>query len=418
MTDPVDSHYHNYSGPLVITQPKYIDPNVNRKLDILQQSLAQIGVPTILDVNGPQQIGVSKLYATHTKPPGVRSSSAQEYLVPVRNRKNLLVLKNAYATKVLIDEHKRATGVEVIVDGRMKRFFAQKEVIVSAGPINSPKILVSSGIGPREDVLNLGVNLVSDMPVGYNLQNHFYVPMFFTGGKTPDDISSIQNVPKVSLDTYPYPIMIGFTSLNGKSVPDLQMLCGYMNQSSPLLKNFLTSFNYNDQIISSLTQTNKDQEFFIMTLILLRETSRGKVTVRSIQPSVQPEIYEGYLNHPDDFRRLKDGMRKIAQLTETSYFKSVGSKIARINLPKCDQFEFLSDAYLTCYVQHMLTNQHHECSTCCMGKVVDKDLKVHGVKNLRVVDSSVIPLLICGNTYAPTAMIAEKISDVIKKDFL
>lgn len=354
------------------------------------------------------------MFFTHTKPPGVRSSTAEAYLLSARNRKNLQIIKNGVVTKVLIDDHNQAYGVEAITKRGVQRFYANKEVIVSAGPINSPKVLIASGIGPKADVLRLGIKPVADLPVGYNLQNHFYVPLVFTGGRTPDDVSPHQSEQKITLDTWPFPVMYGFFSLHGTREPDLQILCGYMNQSSPLALLYFNSLNYNDQVVSSFVQANHKHEFFIINFILLREKSRGKVTVKSVEPSADPEIYEGFLNDLDDLRRLVKGMKKVYDLAHTSYLSKTGSQIVRPYLPKCDHFEFLTDEYLVCYIRHLITNQHHEVGTCPMSRVVDTNLKVYGVENLRVVDSSVMPFLTSGNTYTPTVMIAEKISDVIK----
>ncbi|XP_048485438.1 ecdysone oxidase [Plutella xylostella] len=416
--DPKYSPYHNTKGPMKVTVQESIDPNVVEKWDVLLDSLDEIGIKRIVDYNGPDQFGVSKCYFSHSAPPGVRSSTAQAFLAPAADRTNLFVLKNAFAKRVLIDDDREARGVEVEVDGEVLQFFAEKEVIVSAGALNNPKLLMASGIGPAKEVKKLGVEVCADLPVGYNLQDHLLVPVFFTGAPT-QHIDEANYGPKVSLDYFPFPRLTGFFSVHNRARPELQLISYYFNQSSPLLQAALNrSLNYDDEVVDSVEDESYKHEIFMLALVLLHPRSRGKVTVTSLDQAVPPQIYLGYLSQRDDLRLVQAGIDKLLQLTTTRYFRSVRSRLLRVDLPDCDNHhEYLGAAYWECYVRHMARSLWHQAGTCAMGRVLDAALRVRGARRLRVVDASVMPALPSGNTNAPVIMMAERMADVIKKEY-
>ncbi|KAG7299271.1 hypothetical protein JYU34_017832 [Plutella xylostella] len=418
MNDPIYSKYHNTHGPVKVTKQQSIDPNVYDTWDVLLDAVDEIGIKRILDYNGPTQFGFSRCYFTNSKPPGVRSSTAEAYLVPVRKRKNLFILKNSYASKILIDDHKVAKGVEVFQDNKFVQYFAKKEVIVSAGSLDNPRLLLASGIGPREDLQRLNVDEVADLPVGLNLEDHLIVPVGFTGA--PTAYKDRKNPgPKVTLDYHPYPRLNGFYSVNDTTKPDSQITPFYFNQSSPGVPGVLRdSFNYNDEVVASLVRANRDHEIYLMCVTLLHPKSRGRVFTTGVGINTIPEIYLAYLSEPEDLVIIREAIKRILPLTETEYFKKAGSEVVKLDLPQCEKYVFGSDAYWECYSLMMARTIYHQAGTCAMGRVVDERLRVFGVHRLRVVDASVIPALPSGNTNAPVMMIGERASDMIKEDYL
>ncbi|XP_048482772.1 ecdysone oxidase-like isoform X1 [Plutella xylostella] len=403
--------YHNTRGPMKVSRPEH-ERTQETKLEALLQSLSEIGIETIEDYNGPEQLGASKNYFTisNDRVP-IRYGTAQAYIVPAKKRKNLVILKNALATKILIDSTKTAIGVEVEVNGKRNRFYASKEVIASAGAVDTPKLLVASGVGAAADLAALGIDVVSDLPVGKDLQDHLFLPVVLTGAT---DIGTA--LPVVDLRTIGFPTLNGFFALNGTGRPDLQIIPFYLDMASPFFAFACTNnFNFNNDICSSLINSNKKSELFAILLVLLHPKSRGEIKIRSINSA--PEIYTGYFSNADDFDTVTAGIRRILNLTETDYFKSFDSEVVRVNLPACDGLEYMSDEYWECYALQMGRTLYHPAGTCAMGRVVDAELKVLGVDRLRVVDASVFPSMPSGNTNAPVIMVAERAADLIIQQY-
>ncbi|CAG9111743.1 unnamed protein product [Plutella xylostella] len=410
--------YASTEGPIIVTKPKGTDPDVIRKLDIVIESLGEIGIKPLLDFNGPTQYGISWTLFTHSKPPSVRSSTAVSYLVPNRYRKNLYVLKNAYVSKVLIDDHNGAYGIEVHVNKKIFSFFAKKEVIVSTGVINTPKLLVASGIGPKHDVERLGIPLVADLPVGVEMQNHYQVPVVVTG-EHHENVSYNGDCP---LDSPNHVTLMlnGFYSVFDHTRPEYQLIPYYLNQSSPIVRGiFSNNFFYNDQIVQSVLDLNAEHEIFLYNFLILRPKSRGSVTIKGVGEEDDPIIRANAVYNPEDIFVLREGIKRIVNyITETKYYKHIGAKIFKMNLPQCDYFEFLSDDYWDCYCVNMLAMEYNQCCSTGMGRVVDQELKVYGTRRLRVVDASVMPSIPSGNLNIPTITIAERASDLIKHEHL
>ncbi|KAG7298166.1 hypothetical protein JYU34_018946 [Plutella xylostella] len=414
LTNPEYGPYHSTHGPIIVTKPRPVDPDFDEKLDIILRSMGEIGIKPVLDVNGPTPFGIARTLYTQSKPPSVRYSTAQAYLVG-NKQKNLYVLKHAYATKVLIDSDKRAYGLEVVVNGTKLNFFAKKEVIASTGVINTPKLLIASGIGPKADLQRLGVPQIVDLPVGTESQDHFQLPFFITGAHH-DNSNETGPCPKYTLNQITLGLQ-GFYSTCNPLQPDFQIVAYYYNQSSPRLKGTLSeTFFYNDEVTQSVLDVNAKHEIFLLNFALLRPKSRGGVRVTGLKVEDDPEYFTNYFQNPADLDMTIQGIRRVLDhlgILDTHYFSSVHSRVVRVKLPQCDKYEFLSDEYLRCYCLTMVAAQHHQASTCPMGSVVDHELKVYHVERLRVVDASVMPIITSGNIMAPVYMIAEKAADLI-----
>ncbi|CAG9135410.1 unnamed protein product [Plutella xylostella] len=414
LSDPLDASYHSDSGPMKVSRQKYRDVNNIRKLRGVLDALDEVGIRRVRDYNGARQWGAARTFFTHSRSPGVRSSSAQAFLLSASNRTNLAILKNAYVTKILIDEHKIAFGVEVSTNGSTMHFFANKEVISSAGSINTPKLLIASGIGLREDLAPLNITVVAELPVGRHLQDHPFVPLVFTGEPT----AHVNHLNNFTLDYYPMPRIDGFFSIVNFSRPDLQVAQFYLNQSSPhLVPLFNRTFTYNSAVVRSVLEQNLRHELFVLNLALLHGASRGAVRVRSAAAAAPPVVHLNYYSEREDLVLMREGIKKILSLLRTKFFRSVRSRLVRVRLPRCAALRFLGDEYLECYIREMTLSYWHQAGTCAMGRVLDAALRVRGVRRLRVVDASAAPALPSGNTNAPVIMMAEKIADHIKEEY-
>lgn len=366
----------------------------------------EIGVETLLDYNGPEQIGIGETYFTHSD---VRSSTAEGFIRRFGSRKNLHVLKRAFASKILIDSKARAVGVEVKVDNKTLKLYANKEVIASAGAYNTPKLLHASGIGSKDDLAKLNVSLILDLPVGHDMQDHLYVPLLLKGRK-----DKRTTFPSNIYNSIPYPVITGFLHPNETGEPAIYLVPMYTDEAWPLFfESCKIPSNYRDDICQEWANINADREVFLTYIILLHPQSRGRVKITDLDKD--PEIYQQFFSQPGDKATVIEAIRFVQKLNETTYFKDSGL-IGDLKLKECRNMAYDSDEYWSCYCDVMAASLWHPAGTCAMGQVVDERLKVFGVQGLRVVDASVIPSMPSGSLNAPVMMIGERASDLIKED--
>ena len=411
-----NSKYHNKGGPLAVSYS-----HVSNVPEIFVKAGKELGYEEV-DYNGEQQEGFSKQQSTIRN--GVRSSTSREFLRPAMKRKNIHVVVNTQATKVLFDD-KRATGIEFIRDGVKGSIKTNKEVIISAGSVNSPQILMLSGIGPKDHLESFNIPVISDLPVGQNLQDHLLLAI----GSEINTTDSINNHPismlpellKYALSgkgSFASPGLEGTAFINtDKSetrnhYPDIQIHMysalferKYLLQNQDLIKGL-----FPDNIVNGVT----------FLPIILHPKSRGSVALKSTNPLEYPAIDPKYLTNREDVNTLIRAVRIVERLIQTYAFSSIGTDFTYTKMAACSEHEFRSDAYWECFIRYNALTVYHPTSTCKMGSVddpsivVDPELKVKGVKGLRVVDASVMPNIVSGNTNAPAIMIAEKAADLIR----
>ncbi|KAL3868279.1 hypothetical protein ACJMK2_041106 [Sinanodonta woodiana] len=411
-----DSKFHNTGGYLGVSHAR-----VTPFVDYYLKAAEELGFK-IVDYNGEDFEGFAETQFTIRN--GVRSSTARAFLRPAMNRPNLHVITHSRVVKVIIDR-KVANGVEVIHGGRRYQIYTSKEVILSAGVIGSPQILMLSGIGPKSHLDQLGIPVIADLPVGDNLQDHLMLPVLtrvnITGSVTEKAMLSWWTSAQYYLFgtgylSSPLVEVVAHVSTEEnkevKSAPDIQFVfLSGLPKSNDL-------YDVREDIMNEI-HSKLPEEGFYAFVALMHPKSKGTIRLRSRDPFDPPIIDPNYLSEEEDIKTFIKGVRLLEKYIQTKTMQKIGVSFDLLNITLCGAHVFLSDAYVECYVRHMATTEYHPASTCKMGPpedpstVVDPQLRVKGIKGLRVVDASVMPVLTSGNTNAPTIMIAERAVDVI-----
>ncbi|XP_060532834.1 glucose dehydrogenase [FAD, quinone]-like isoform X2 [Cylas formicarius] len=369
---------------------------------------------------------------------GSRCSTAKAFLRPVRTRRNLHIAMFSQVTKVIIDpKTKMAKGVNFVRDNRLHYVRAKREVILSAGAIGSPHILMLSGIGPKEHLEEHNIPVLSDIKVGHNLQDHiglggltFIVddPVTFTKTRYQTMAVAMEYILKEKGPMTSLGGVEGLAFVNTKyapesgSWPDIQFHFAPSSiNSDPDQVRKITGLR--DSVYNTVYKPLKNAETWTILPLLLRPRSTGWIRLRSRDPNVYPDIIPNYFTHVKDIQVLTEGIRIALNVSATKAFQRFRSRPHMIPFPGCRQYAFDTDEYWECSMRHFTFTIYHPTSTCKMGpstdpdSVVDPRLRVYGVGKLRVADASIMPHIVSGNTNAPTIMIGEKASDMIKEDW-
>ncbi|XP_061722841.1 glucose dehydrogenase [FAD, quinone]-like [Cydia pomonella] len=402
-----------------------------------------LGHPTV-DYNAPHGFGFGKVQVTINH--GHRQSAAKVFLHPHKKRRNLHVLPLSTVTKILIDSQTNtAYGVEYSRNGLTYTVRARREVILSAGPIASPQLLMLSGVGPKEHLNQVGVPLIKDLPVGKMLYDHICFPglifelnttgvsfsereatqissivqWFHTGDNSLASPGAVEGIGYIKTPVSDDPELVPdmeLISIGGSIIAD-----GGPGGSKAVRKGMRIKKKVFDEAFGSLG-TKDTWSVFPM---LLHPKSYGFIELKDKNPWSHPRMRGNYLSdaYGQDVAAFVAAVRHVQALAATAPFQRFGAKLHRAQYPACREIPFDSDAYWECAVRTLTATLHHQIATCRMGPasdpraVVDPRLRVYGVRNLRVVDSSVIPRTISAHTNAPAIMIAEKAADMIKEDW-
>ena len=399
------NEYHGVDGELKVSNLR-----LKRKIaDLFIKASEEIGIPNNPDCNGENQEGVGYFQQTSFK--GFRRSSYRSFLnKKIRNRKNLTIITNTQVSKVLF-KNKKAIGVQCIESNTNKdqNVYANSEVIISAGSISSPQILQLSGIGDELHLKELGINVIHNNPaVGKNLQDHLQVRMVFkTNTRTLND----------ELNTWWKKALIGLQYMLFRTGPltlSASQVYAFTNTS---LDGSRPNIQFHMQPLSADKPGDGVHPFsaFTMSICNLRPESRGEVKINSSDPTQLPKIIPNYLSTNSDKKIAIDSIKVARKIADADSLKKY---ILEEYVPGPS---FKSDEELFEAAKNNSQSIYHPVGTCKMGNdidsVVDEKLKVYGVSGLRVVDASIMPELVSGNTNAPTMMIAEKASEMILADY-
>ncbi|CAH2106576.1 unnamed protein product [Euphydryas editha] len=416
---------YGHNGPQVINSfnSTYRDITLN-----VLESWDIMGFKRVKDINAAkfQGLGISGIIAS-TAANGRRYSTYKSYLESIKNRNNLKIVSNALATKILINNEKRAYGVNVDILSEKKTFYAKREVIISTGTINTPQLLMLSGIGPKEHLLSKNISCIVNLPgVGKNLHDHINVPIVIYGDE-PGEENQAEHLFEVLKYMYnktgllaqnSFSDITAFFSRNQSlGYPEFQTHLAILGKKSQSVQNVFAG--YKEYIKNSFIEPNVNKSLFIFSFHLLHPSSRGSIYLNTSNPYDYPIINANYFGESQDLQATVDGIKMLTKIVKTPYFRSINAFIHRVNISECNQYDFESDLYWNCYVINTSGTVYHPVGTAKMGpdpkdSVVNNFLKVHGVKGLRVIDASVMPSVTSGNTNAPTIMIGEMGSDMIK----
>ncbi|MGB0907308.1 MAG: GMC family oxidoreductase [Maricaulaceae bacterium] len=399
------SALHGTEGPLAVTNIRH-DNSTNH---LMIKAFEEYGLPRTDDFNGLKQEGVGYYHVTMKD--GKRCSTAAAYLKPVKQRKNLTVMTNAYVRKILT-RNGGATGVEVDYKGKTQNIDANCEVLLCAGAYQSPQILLLSGIGPAAHLKSMGVSVTADNAgVGENLHDHYMAPMawevnpnVYTYNTQLTGLNMVKNVLRYYM-THQGPMTIPAAQVgafmksdSALDRPDLQFHCLAVT---------------GDLEAASKGEDTKLTDYPGLTIggAQVRPESRGYVRLNSADPHAAPDIVHNYLQAEEDKRLTLKAMHIARDIVK---MPSLASAIKQETLPGPLAAD---DADLLAFTRELGTTMYHPVGSCRMGNdvkaAVDPALRVNGVKNLRVVDASVMPRIISGNTNATTIAIAEKAADLI-----
>ncbi|XP_018014615.1 glucose dehydrogenase [FAD, quinone]-like [Hyalella azteca] len=424
-----DAPFRAFGGPIGVEKVAW-KPPVCR---VAIRAGEEMGLAEV-DYNTDTTIG-SAIFQLTTKN-RERVTTADAFLLPGLRRRNLKLQINSRVIKILMDAENRAIGVKYVHNNKMKRAFAKREVILSAGAGDSPKLLMLSGIGPKKHLEKLGIESRVDLPgVGQNYQDHLYVrgiswtihPNISSSIFERVGTSAMLNYFERRSGSLTTPVGIcALYQLNVGSPEEPHIPDILISQEGGLLGQDygLHSLSPYKQSIHDYYQPIKGRDGFSMTPMLARPKSVGTVTLMSKNPFDPPVLDHNSLSHPDDFELMVKAAKASRRLGNAKIFRrALGAEPITKPIPDCAHFAFESDDYWRCFVRGWSGIGLHMCGTCKMAPdsdpmgVVTPRLKVRGVKNLRVIDASVMPSITSGHINAVTFMIGEKGADLIKEDY-
>ncbi|KZC06463.1 Glucose dehydrogenase [acceptor] [Dufourea novaeangliae] len=409
----VSAKYHGTGGLMTVERFPWQPPFTKS----IMEAADECGYGTTEDMTGDQITGFTVAQAISKD--GVRLTSVASFIRPFRHRKNLAVATNTLASKILFRK-KKVTGVEIIMNGKKHIVKAKHEVIVSGGTINSPQLLLLSGVGPKEHLKSVKVPVVHHLPgVGENCHNHQSYALDFTL-----DSPNFNELNTDSVDQY-LATQTGPMSGSGLAQVTGIVASKYTTPDDPDIQIFHAGYqavcNSSSQVGDLGSGGAKIRIRF--SAVNLHPSSRGRITLRDNNPQSAPFIWSNDLATEHDVSVVMEGVRVILNMTNSNTMKKLGIEMVKIDIKQCSDFEEGSDDYWKCIIRYDTRPENHQAGTCKMGQasdpmaVVDPRLKVHGMEGLRVADASIMPRVVSGNPVAAINMIGERAAEFIKEDW-
>ena len=441
---PSSKPYHNTTGTMRVG---YFHASSNPWHSRLLNAFKYLGIPKNPDVNAKSQIGVSQLMGyVHD---GERMSTARGYLAREDVKRKLKVAKFTRCTRVIIDKRNIARGVTV-VQGLLKlNVYARRQVILSAGAIGTPQILMLSGIGPADHLQSMGITVKVNLPgVGANMTDHilpFVVALVDKSDSIGDDLwglaarivqilqfittrsgpltsNGLTDV-SVFLNSHCYDferrtLLTDSFDSSDCQVPNLQIFHAYVDRNFVALAKpvFIQTTGFNYKVTEQISKVNEKYALILFSPVLLYSHSVGHVRLANSDPLAPPAIFPNFL---DDERDVDDVVRSIGiveHLMGTPPFSKRNAKMLHLDLPGCPRVDEDRAGYWRCYSRHMTFAVHHAAGTVALGDVLDARLRVRGVWRLRAADLGALPRPPRANTAAVSIAIGERVADFVLQD--
>lgn len=394
--------FHGVGGPLNVDDLRHKDTLSHAFVNAAEA----VGFNVLDDFNREEREGLGFYQVSQVG--GQRCSTAKGYLKPALSRNNLTVMTGVMVEKVLLKEG-TAVGVQARIGGRVQRLAAAQEVILSGGAINSPQLLMLSGIGPADHLREKGIHVQVDLPgVGQNLQDHLDAIVQHKSKAKEGYAVAVSALPKYIGATFSY-----LFKRKGLFSSNIAEAGGFMRSSLAAAGPDI-QFHFLPAILEDHGRNSVYGYGYGVHVCCLYPKSRGEIRLQSNHPADHALIEPNYLSHPDDQKVMIEGIRKAREILASEGFQGFGGE------EQAPGADVQSDDDLLAFIREKSETIYHPIGTCKMGAdddvmaVVDSELRVRGVKQLRVVDASVMPTLIGGNTNAPTIMIAERAADFIQ----
>ncbi|KAH8394427.1 hypothetical protein KR222_005203 [Zaprionus bogoriensis] len=420
---------HGVGGPMGLNN--YVSDNEFRST--IRAGMLEMGYGSASDFTEGSFIGQMEILGTQDG--GRRITTARSHLR--KDTPNLHIVRHAHVKRVNLDGQKRAESVTFVHrGGKEYTVKATKEIVLSAGSIGSPQIMMLSGIGPADHLKQLGVPVKLDLPVGRNLKDHASLPVIFQIDKStarkPTEEELVDAMYNLLMGRYSKLLhheataLTGFintTSLHGPN-PDIQTTNFFSLMQSPELRGYVAATGFNERTAKSILSANQNSNTYITYLLHLKPFSAGRLELQSVNYLDAPLLDPGYMTDQRDVDTYIRALNIYKRLPETKAFGEREAQLHKVDLEECNDLAYQSDEYWTCYIRQMTTTVYHPVGTARMGPasdptaVVDARLRVHGASGLRVIDASIMPDIVAANPNAACIMIGEKGADLIKEDHL
>ncbi|XP_075983911.1 glucose dehydrogenase [FAD, quinone]-like isoform X2 [Anticarsia gemmatalis] len=409
----VSGEHHSATGPLPVQRFNYQPPQAG----LLVKALEQAGLPIIEDMNNPDT-PEGFTFAQTFNENGQRYTTARAFLLPKSERPNLTITMNARVSRIIFKANK-AVGIEYIdAQGNVRTVRANKEVILSAGALNSPQILMLSGVGPKTTLNSFNIPVLTDLPVGQNLRNHIGVTVYYL-------LKNFNNTATLNWNAFTEYILTRGGPMSSTGMTQITGLL-YSSLADRSLKQPDLQFFFNG-LYAECSKTGAIGESvsdcpwagynITANAVSLLPRSVGYLTLNSTDPFDAPLFYANYYDHPEDMVMVKDALLYLRNLTYTE----VAQNLLKVELDttytkECDAAAAAwTDEWMECMARVNTDPQNHQLGTTAIGSVVDNELRVYNLQNLRVCDAGSIPALMTGNPQGAIMAVAEKCAHLIKQ---